>query len=228
MAVIVPAILPQSFEELRTKAESVAHAVSLVQIDVCDGKFVPSRTWPYTTPGDENFLKLMEEMEGLPSWESLDYEVDLMVADPLKDAEIWIRAGVLRVIVHAESTNDLSEVVFQILERFAMSGSVVVGVAIENRTPISVLEPVIDRIGMVQVMGIEKIGFQGQPFDMRTPDRVRELKERYPELILSVDGGVNNETAPLLIAAGADRLAIGSAIFDSVNPLSAIEHFESI
>ena len=66
-------------------------------------------------------------------------------------------------------------------------------------------------------MGIEKIGYQGQPFDERVIDQVKALRKEYPELIISVDGGVSFDTAPRLIEAGANRLVVGSVIFNSLD-----------
>ena len=231
MAQIIPAILPKSFAELREKAESVSHAVSLVQLDVCDGKFVPNRTWPHTSKEDSDFLKILEETQGLPASEALDYEIDLMTLDPLSDADSWIRAGASRLIIHAESTNDLDALIPRIKEEMTMPGSVAeveVGVAIGSGTPIAAIEKIIHLVSVVQVMGIKKIGFQHMPFDENVYKRIEEIKNKYPDILVSVDGGVNKDNASKLLAAGADRLVVGSAIFDSGNPLSTIEYFESL
>ena len=77
-------------------------------------------------------------------------------------------------------------------------------------------------------MGIEKIGFQGQSFDERVLHKVNDLRERFPELIISIDGGVSLETAPLLIKAGANRLVAGSAILKSEDIEKTIKEFQSL
>lgn len=64
-------------------------------------------------------------------------------------------------------------------------------------------------------MGIEKIGFQAQPFDVRVLENVKKIKEIYPSILISIDGGVNLQSAPMLVEAGADRLVVGSALFNS-------------
>ncbi|MEK7505731.1 MAG: hypothetical protein AAB597_02460 [Patescibacteria group bacterium] len=231
MAQIIPAILPESFQELREKAEIVVHGVSVVQLDICDGKFVPSKTWPYGNKDDKDFLKILEETQGLPASDILDYEIDLMTSDPLSDADAWIRAGASRLIIHAESTNDLDALIPRIKEEMTMPGSVAevdLGVALGSGTPLSIIEKIIPYISVVQVMGIKRIGFQHMPFDDSTYKRIEELKNKYPEVLVSVDGGVSKDNASKLLSAGADRLVIGSAIFESGNPLSTIEYFESL
>ena len=235
MAVIIPAILPKTFGELREKAEIAAQAVSTIQLDICDGIFVPNKTWPYTNgtdaEGDKNFADILSEMQGLPSSDYLDYEIDLMTANPLQDAKTWISAGAARIIVHVESTPEPLEVIRRLYEEFSMPDSVAsveIGAAIGHDTSLAVLDPLIPYLSVLQVMGIRRIGFQHQPFDPAAPGRVAELRQKYPELIISVDGGVSDDTERKLLQAGADRLIVGSAIFDSGNPLASIEHFESL
>ena len=70
-------------------------------------------------------------------------------------------------------------------------------------------------INWVQCMGIEKIGFQAQPYDARVLENIKKIKEMYPSVLVSVDGGVNLHTAAQLVEAGADRLVVGSALFTS-------------
>ena len=77
-------------------------------------------------------------------------------------------------------------------------------------------------------MGIDHIGFQHQAFDEKVLSKIKEVKVKYPDLAISIDGGVSLKTAPKLIEAGADRLVIGSAIFNSDNPIDAIQQFKSL
>jgi ribulose-phosphate 3-epimerase len=77
-------------------------------------------------------------------------------------------------------------------------------------------------------MGIGRIGFQGQNFDERVFEKIAEIRTKYPTMLISVDGGVNEDSAPLLIDAGVNRLIVGSAIFESDNIPEAIHTFENI
>ena len=207
---IIPAILPKDFAELEEKVEMVKGLVPLVQVDICDGKFVPSLTWPYKKT-DTNFAAIIKEDRGMPHWEDIDFEMDLMVADPEQYIDDWIKSGAKRLIVHLESTKNMDRIISQ------LQGVVEIGIAINIDTPVDDLVPYIHDIDVVQCMGIRKIGFQGQSFDERVLEKVRELKTRFPERLVSVDGGVNTETAAALYAAGADRLIAGSVLFESDN-----------
>lgn len=241
MTEIIPAIMPDSFDDLEYKASLVAQYVSLVQIDVMDGKFVKSRSWPYFSGDQFSFNALLEESEGLPFWDSLDYEVDLMITKPEETIDDWITAGAKRLIVHIESTEKMQDIINSINSRFAFPetyGSspargeakrdVELGIAINVDTSISSIVGYLEDIDFVQFMGIQTIGLQGQPFDERVLDKIREFHNAHPEIIISVDGGVNFDTAPALIEAGVKRLVSGSTIFDGDNIPNAIEHFKRI
>jgi ribulose-phosphate 3-epimerase len=77
-------------------------------------------------------------------------------------------------------------------------------------------------------MGIDNIGFQGQKFDARVIDKIRAVKERFPDIKITIDGGVSLENAQTLLDAGADRLVVGSQIFNSDNIVETYHQFASI
>ena len=87
MIEIIPAILPKDYEDLKNKIALVRGVAPLVQIDICDGVFVPSKTWPFSTGGadDFNFHRILNEEEGMPFWEDIDFELDLLVADAVEE-----------------------------------------------------------------------------------------------------------------------------------------------
>jgi ribulose-phosphate 3-epimerase len=223
----IPAIIPKSWDDLREKLSRVAEHVSLVQIDVCDGKFTPEASWPYDKKSQAEgvFESFLKEAEGLPFWDRLNFEIDMMVENPEEEAEKWIMAGASRLVIHLESTQE--ETVQEFFNKLRERGVEVV-IALGIDTPIERLTPHLNSIDGVQCMGIEKIGFQGQPFDERVLEKIILLRDANPDLHISVDGGVNLDTAPALIEAGADRLVAGSAIFDSVSVEEAIKDFESL
>ncbi len=222
MREIIPAILPKNYFDLEVKVEAVHAAVRTVQIDVCDGRFTPRASWPYGRSRDGKFSDLVAEKRGLPFWDELTFELDMMVTDPFAVFDDWISAGIRRFIVHLESVKDFGAVI----ER--LDGLADVGLALGLDTPVQAAAPFIAHVAVVQCMGIAKIGFQGQPFDSRVADRVRHLRETYPELTISVDGGVSLATAPALLVAGADRLVVGSAIFESDNIPQTIAKFKDL
>jgi len=223
---IIPAILAKDFEELREHISQVIGLAKIVQIDICDGIFVSSKSWPY--PEDINFAKIMAEEEGLPFWEEVDFELDLMVQDARFSFDKFIKLGAKRLIFHAEA-EDLGELneFIEAIDPYTRE-SIQIGIAINTTTSIEKLAQLIFHIDFVQCMGIEHIGQQGQPFDERVLDQIKALKILYPELEISVDGGVNLITAPHLLKAGANRLVVGSALFKSDDIEETLREFKNL
>ena len=225
MIEIIPAVMPKSYDDLAQKMGLFAGVVPLVQLDIMDNKFVKARTWPYN-PGDaqfERFAKIVAEEEGMPEWDALDFEVDLMVENPESVVPKWVSAGAQRIIVHIEGVKD-----FEVIRKAVPQGLIELGLAINTTTPISALDPYLDRIDFVQCMGIARIGFQGEAFDERVFDHVRALRAMRPEMPISIDGSVNFETAKSLVLAGATRLVSGSAILKSADVSNAIEDLTNL
>ncbi|OHA27032.1 MAG: hypothetical protein A3D52_01050 [Candidatus Taylorbacteria bacterium RIFCSPHIGHO2_02_FULL_44_36] len=202
MIEIVPAILPKNFVDLREKLSLVRGLARLVQIDICDDKL--------------NFEN------GLPFWEDFDFEIDLMIEEPESKLDYFINAGARRIIFHLEITKSLDPSIKK------LSGIADIGIALDWVTPVNAVEPFLEKIDTVQVMGIKRIGFQGEPFEESVVDKVAILHDKYPNLAISVDGGVNLKNAPRLIQAGAARLIVGSAIFESDNLQTMIEKFKAL
>ncbi|MFA5935083.1 MAG: hypothetical protein WC827_04315 [Candidatus Paceibacterota bacterium] len=239
MIEVIPAIIPESFEDLKDKMSFVNGITHMVQIDVCDGKFVPSKSWPYTNDYENDFKKIVEESDGFPFWQSLDFEVDLMVKDPEVVFEDWIRAGAKRMVLHVESSEKLLNFVREIRNKYGYYGDSIigieVGIALNIKTPNEEIYKFFELNGdgrslvdFVQFMGIRDIGYQGQYFDERVLGKIRELRQSYPDTIISVDGGVTFENAHEIVEAGVNRLVSGSAIYDSENIKESIEEMRII
>jgi ribulose-phosphate 3-epimerase len=210
---IVPAIMPSALADLREKAALVAGLAPSVQLDVMDGLFVPSKSWPYTPGGDAEFRAVCSGAARLPQGDAFAYEVDLMVREPKRVIGAWLAAGASRIVVHLEGTDRLSEILAEIATRRAAAPSPALGIALGIETAVERIAPFAERIDFVQCMGIARIGFQGEPFDERVLEKIAEIRGRFPAILVSVDGGVSLETAPRLAAAGAGRLVAGSAVF---------------
>ncbi|MCK9345016.1 MAG: hypothetical protein M0P64_02735 [Candidatus Pacebacteria bacterium] len=221
MIEIIPAIMPRDYDDLDEKMSLFVNVVPLVQLDIMDGKFVPARTWPY--PRDPHFDALMTEEEGMPSWEDINFEADLMIKDPELWVAKWVIAGASRIIVHIEGMSD-----FETIRAGVPEGLIELGLAINTTTSLSAIEPYLDRIDFVQCMGIARIGFQGEPFDERVLDHVRAIRALQPEMPISIDGSVNFDTARALVDAGATRLVSGSAILEADDFVGAINKFENL
>ncbi len=220
MIEIIPAVMPKSYDDLVENMGLFAGVVPLIQLDIMDNKYVKARTWPYN-PGDSQFEKfalIVAEEEGMPEWDVLEFEVDLMIENPEVSVAKWVSAGAQRIIIHVEGMKD-----FEIIRKAVPDGLIELGLAINTATPLSALDPYLDRIDFVQCMGIARIGFQGEGFDERVLEHVRTLRALRPEMPISIDGAVNFETAKSLVEAGATRLVSGSAILKSSDVSNAVE-----
>ena len=231
MTEIIPAILVDDFEQLQDQIELVKLNTKRIQIDICDGQFVQNATWPYRKP-DNNFEMLIREDQSLPGWEKIDYEFDLMVNKPEEVVDDWVSVGASRIVLHIESKGDIRAAIEK------LKGRVEIGLAMNIDTSVSSIESagltIHDNeieggtVQFIQLMGIDHIGFQGQKFDAKVIDRITEIKKTFPDLDISIDGGVSLDNAPDLINAGANRLIVGSAIFEAESPLNALEEFQSL
>lgn len=231
MITIIPAILPKDYEDLKNKLDLVKGRVPIVQVDICDGVFVKSQTWPFNEIENSrsHFAGILREEEGMPFWEEVDFELDLMVSDAMENFDIYTKLGPRRIIFHIDSFPNIQEFK-NFLEGIDpyIRDSFEIGVAATINTDIEKVYSLISLVDFVQVMGIEKIGFQGEPFTEKSLNYIRSLKEKYKDLIISVDGGVNLETGKMLVDAGASRLVAGSAIFGQDDIIGAIEDFQNL
>lgn len=222
MIEIIPAILPHDFREVEDKASQVASLVSRVQVDIVDGVFAPQKTWPFTNDHGE-FVSLVKEERGLPQWESLSYEIDMMVADPARLFDEWVAVGASALIVHRESLSKgaLDDIFLRSEER-----TIDIGIALKPKTDIADIEAWIEKAAFIQCMGSNTIGQQGTALDESVYEKISDIHARFPQVTISVDIGVNRMTAPKLIASGATKLVSGSAIFGSESVRESIDWFQ--
>lgn len=218
MPTIIPAIIPETYDELTEKVKLVKGMVKRVQVDVLDGKYTQTpASWPYNGKDEQAFEKLVSQQEGLPFWHDIDYEIDLMVKKPEEKIEDWIKAGAAALIIHIESTERLPDIFASIEER-----GVEIGLALKPSTDIELLAPWVLHASFIQCMGSDTIGAQGIELDPRVVGKIKDIHTRFKDSILGIDIGVTEETAPLLVEAGATRLVSGSAIFSNGNVRDAI------
>ncbi|MDD3694286.1 MAG: hypothetical protein PHC89_02750 [Candidatus Pacebacteria bacterium] len=208
---IIPAIMPEYFEDISELVFLVRNKVKSVQLDIMDGKYVPEKTWPF--PDSGHFLsKIRSEEEFFPFWEEIDYELDLMIARPEEQLDTWLYLGASRIIFHFASVHDW-EKIKTIDEGFR--NFISLGIAVTIHDDLDAVFELIDggHCDFVQVMGIAHIGYQGEPFEELSLGVIKKIRERYPDLIISVDGGVSLESIPSLLDAGIDRFVSGSGVF---------------
>jgi ribulose-phosphate 3-epimerase len=233
MELIVPAVLPTSREELEEKLAllSKIDSVSIVQIDVVDGRFASPISWPYTAP--KEFLEMVENNEMLPHLDRIAYEIDLMCNDAERMAEAWLAMGATRLTFHAESTTNIARLLASARKRYGsgagfVSDLISFGVAINIASELSLIEPCLHEVKYVQFMGIARIGRQGQPFDHRVIDKLKTFHAKYPNIVLQVDGGVTLENARQLLALDVNNLVVGSALLKAHDPAIMFNKFEEL
>jgi ribulose-phosphate 3-epimerase len=198
---LAPSILAADFARLGDQvAEAERAGADRIHVDVMDGHFVPNISMG--TP----IIRSLRKATRLP------LEAHLMISDPDLFVDEFARAGADSFMVHWEGNNDLSRTV-QLIKALGKR----VGVAINPATPAEVLEEIMQDLDQVLVMTVNP-GFGHQHFLHTTLPKIgrarRMIDQIKPECDLEVDGGVDVATAPLAVAAGANVLVAGSAIFN--------------
>lgn len=228
MGAIIPAILPQSREDLDEKLLRLQGITNEVQVDIVDGTYASPPSWPYTRSD-----KMPLEPDVITELESFRFEVDLMVADPGAAIGPWVRAGASRITVHAESASQLPELLQNFQVKYGHDKGFApellsLGLALHISTDIALIEPYLDQCDYVQFMGIATIGKQGEPFDRRVLPKLHTFHRKHPEMPIQVDGGVSLQTAPDLLRAGASRLVVGSAFLRNPNLREEMKRFNEL
>jgi ribulose-phosphate 3-epimerase len=203
---IAPSILSADFACLAESVAVVAPEADLLHVDVMDGHFVPN-----LTIGPPVIKSLRERTD-------LYFDCHLMVDNPGDFLDDFVAAGANGCTVHVE----LPDVVplFGGMRRLGLD----VGLAVNPETPVEACLPYLPHIDLLLMMTVHP-GFGGQAFIPDVMDKVKiarqEIDRRGLKIALQVDGGINEETAPIAAAAGADVFVAGSAIFHADDPLKA-------
>ena len=215
---IVPSLPATSYEELIRLFNTLEGVADEIQVDIVDGQFAPFVSWPFTETDVETALRNMALYKDI-----FQLEVDCMIMNPERLLDLFVEVGFRRVVVHLRSTEKYDEIISH-----ARTHGYAIGFATVNHIPLEELEQHIEKINFVQLMGIKEIGQQGQPFDKRTLVRAKELRSKYPELEIAVDGSVNKDTIGPLLEAGVNRFAPGSAVAKTPDPARAFRELESL
>jgi ribulose-phosphate 3-epimerase len=215
--------MPKSFVDLTEHVERVVSFVEYIQLDLMDSEFVPAKTWPFFDKDKQSVRELMDGEIRLPFADKVKYEFDLMVRTPETDLKKYVKLGANRLIVHANSI-DNKELFLEEIQRLEIEW----GIAFLTTDDLENWREEILKANFVQLMGIENIGYQGQSFDPRVLDQMRRVREIKSDAIISIDGGVNLETARELALAGATRLVSGSTVFGANGPEIAIEDLKRL
>jgi ribulose-phosphate 3-epimerase len=187
---------------------------SWVQLDIVDGDF--AGTEPSWYPArDETF----------PG--SVSIEAHLMVKDPLPLAHSLLESGAERIIFHVESFATIADAHHALTEIATLGAEV--GITLLLDTPLDEIAGLIpSATTTVQIMSIPRVGAQGVAFDDRSFEKIRELRARFGDLCIEVDGGVTLKQVPQLVSLGVRRLAVGSALCRATDPTQAYDDMMSV
>ena len=212
---IAPSLLAANFSNLQADMDMINRSeADWLHLDIMDGVFVPNISFGF--PVLTHVAKLCHK----------PLDVHLMIVRPEKFIPEVKALGAYMMNVHYEACPHLHRVIQQIKE-----AGMKAGVTLNPATPVSLLADIIRDVDMVLLMSVNP-GFGGQEFIPHTLDKVRELRaliERTgSSALIEVDGGVNDETAPQLLEAGADVLVAGSYVFKSPTPEDTIHALKAL
>lgn len=203
---IAPSMLKCDFGNLHREVQLLESAgAPLLHLDVMDGHFVPNLSY------GPMVIERLRELTSLP------FDAHLMISDPAKYLDEYLRVGCDMITIHIEAVPDPGDILKQIRDAGALAG-----LALNPKTAVDAILPYTDLCDLVLVMSVEP-GFGGQAFIPDVLEKVRRLRtEVSPETFLSIDGGIGLSTIEQAAAAGANLFVAGSSIFDTPSYKTAI------
>ena len=203
---IAPSILSADFARLADEIALIESAgVSIVHLDVMDGHFVPN-----ITIGPPVIAKLRKASR-------LVFDAHLMISEPAKYAKAFVDAGADHITFHIEAADEPEKLIDMLHEL-----GVTAGITLNPQTPVKAVEKIAPLCDMVLVMTVNP-GFAAQEFMPEAAKKIARLREILGRQIrIEVDGGIDPQTAPIVVSYGADTLVAGAAIFAKPDRIAAI------
>lgn len=208
MQKVVPAILTADPAELAEGLKTLKEQTKWVQIDIMDGKFVENTSI--------NLFELGEASE------YFSLEIHLMVENPAQYFEDCKSIGAKRVIFHVEAVEDARKVL-EVMEKYPFQRAI----AINPPTPVSKIAPFIQMLDAVLIMSVNP-GFQQQEFIANVLPKIAEIRKLKEDIVIGLDGGINESNIKQAFEAGVDYVGVGSAIMKSDDPASALSNLKEM
>lgn len=210
MTIVSPSLLAADFLHLEDDVKMINESdAQWLHLDVMDGTFVPNISFGFPV------------MEAVAKVCTKKLDVHYMIDRPERYIKQTAKLGAKMMNVHIEATTHLHRTIQEIHDAGMMAG-----VTLNPSTPVSLLEDIICDVDMVLLMSVNP-GFGGQKFIENTINKVKRLRRLIDEsgskALIEIDGGVQAETAPRLVAAGADVLVSGSYVFKAKDPIATIK-----
>ena len=211
MVKVAPSVLSANFADLKSDLDSIrTYGADWIHYDVMDGHFVPNISFGYSI------------LKDIAKVTDLYLDVHLMISDPMKYVDEFIKAGASLITFHLEALSD-EKAVRELIKHIHNQG-VDVGISIKPATPTQLVEKYLDDIDLILIMSVEP-GFGGQAFQTSAIDKIKALYQLrgHRHFVIEVDGGINAETGTLCKEAGVDVLVAGSYVFQSPDRQKAID-----
>lgn len=195
---IAPSMLKCDFGNLQREFALLEQArAAVIHLDVMDGHFVPNLSY------GPMVIERMRELTETP------FDAHLMISEPARYLDAYLQAGCELITFHLEAEPEPADLLRRIRDH-----EVCAGLAINPDTPVEQVEPYLELCDLVLVMSVEP-GFGGQQFNPVAVGKLRQLRNLAPDLLLSVDGGIDTETIGSTAEAGANLFVCGSSIFET-------------